>query len=146
MAGTKPNAAPVTHSLLSDQTSLINQLFYYRFPADAFLDPDGSPIYLLVSQADGSELPPWLSFEEVTGTLSGVPNPLDPLQNVTEVTEILVLADDHLGGQAYQRFNITLMQIAPVAPTFTSLIVVSVLTGAFLIVMAGVVCRKRCRK
>lgn len=49
VAGTKPNTPPVTHSLLSDQTSLVNQLFYYRFPTDAFLDPDGNKIYLLVS-------------------------------------------------------------------------------------------------
>ncbi len=82
----------------------------------------------------------------MTATLSGVPNLADSLQNVTEVTQILVVADDHLGGQASQTFNITLMQITPVAPSFTSLVVVSVLTGLFLVLMAIVVCRKRCKK
>jgi hypothetical protein len=76
----------------------VKELFYYKFPESAFTDPDGDQLFLLVSQSNGNYLPGWLTFEEITRTLSGIPNPNDPLQNVTEHTEVMVIADDRRGG------------------------------------------------
>lgn len=149
VAGIKPNYPPVVTNPLSSQLAFVKELFYYRFPADTFTDPDEQDtVYLLVSQANGNYLPGWLTFEEITRTLSGIPNPDDPLQNVTEVTQILVIADDRRGGSAMSTFNITLMRIEPVKPSMQALIIVSILMGVFLIVMVAIICKKtiKCRR
>jgi hypothetical protein len=69
-------------------------LFYYKFPSNAFNDSDGNKLYLLVSQSNGSVLPDWLSYEDITSTLSGIAD-----TNTTDLT-IMVLADDLRGGTA----------------------------------------------
>ena len=78
------------------------QLFAYKFPAGAFVDPDGDRLYYLVSQTNGDWIPSWLQYEDITKTLSGIAN-----ENSTDV-QIQVFADDRRGGIVSQTFSITI--------------------------------------
>ena len=49
-------------------------LFVYKFPLDLFLDPDNDPLFYMVSRTDGDYIPNWLFYEDITRTLSGIPN------------------------------------------------------------------------
>lgn len=66
------------------------------------MDKDGDTIYYMISKPDGDYAPNWLSYEDITKTLSGIPH-----ENATDV-EILVIADDRRGGSASQTFKISI--------------------------------------
>jgi hypothetical protein len=148
ITGVKPNNPPLTRDLLESKVGFVRELFYYKFPPMPFSDPDGDQLFYVVSQEDGNYLPSWLNFEDFTMILSGIPNPADPLQNVTEVTQIVVLADDRRGGTVSQRFNITLMKITADPPNFQNLVIVGILTGAFVLLLTFMLCKKvlKCRR
>ena len=57
-------------------------LFTYTVPADRFTDPDGDTLTYAATQADGSPLPAWLTFEAATRTFSGTPPSGSPDFNV----------------------------------------------------------------
>jgi hypothetical protein len=63
---------------------------------------------------------------------------------VTELTTVLVVADDRRGGVAKQEFNITLIRIEPEKPTYNGLVIVSCLMGAFLVVVIALICKRQC--
>ena len=54
------------------------------------------------------------------------------------------MADDRRGGIAKQEFNISLIRIEPEKPTYNGLIIVSSLMGAFLLVVATLICKRQC--
>ena len=145
VAGIQPNTPPIVLTKLKDQQAFLKELFFYRLPPTAFNDSDGDPLFYLVSQANGNYLPNWLIFEEITQTFSGIPESADPLQNVTDITTVLVVADDRRGGIAKQEFNITLIRIEPEKPTYSGLIIVSCLMGAFLMVVGALICKRQCQ-
>ncbi len=61
-------ASPIVDPVINEDTSLSFQL-----PAGTFSDPDGDPLTLSATLADGSALPSWLTFDAVTATFSGTP-------------------------------------------------------------------------
>lgn len=144
VAGIKPNTAPVVTRNLTNQQAYLKELFYYQMPTDAFNDSDGDQLFYLVSQTNGSYLPNWLMYEEITKTFSGIPSQDDPIYNASDVTSVLVIADDRRGGLIEQRFNITLLKIDPEVPSYSSLIIVAALMGAFLLVVVGIICKRAC--
>ncbi|UJR55932.1 putative Ig domain-containing protein [Dickeya zeae] len=71
---TNVNDAPVVSGSLGGQTAAQNGGFSFTVPAGVFTDPDtGDSLTLSATQADGSALPGWLSFNPATRTFSGTP-------------------------------------------------------------------------
>ncbi|MBP2835520.1 putative Ig domain-containing protein [Dickeya parazeae] len=71
---TNVNDAPVVSGSLGGQTAAQNGGFSFTVPAGVFTDPDtGDTLTLSATQADGSALPGWLSFNPATRTFSGTP-------------------------------------------------------------------------
>ncbi|ACT05282.1 Ig family protein [Dickeya chrysanthemi Ech1591] len=71
---TNVNDAPVVSGSLAAQTVAQNGGFSFTVPAGTFTDPDsGDTLTLSATQADGSALPGWLSFNPATRTFSGTP-------------------------------------------------------------------------
>ncbi|MEY4765486.1 MAG: hypothetical protein RI907_2159, partial [Pseudomonadota bacterium] len=69
-----PNNAPVLASALPDQAASEGVAFSYTVAAAAFTDPDaGDTLSYSATQADGSALPGWLSFNAATRAFSGTP-------------------------------------------------------------------------
>lgn len=118
------------------------ELFYYKFPSNLFNDTDGDTLFLLLSQSNGNLIPSWLFYEDITQTLSGIPN-----ENSTDC-EILVIADDRRGGTASQTFKITLQTIITEEESYLALIIVCSLLGGFILIVMIVVCRKnlKCKR
>lgn len=94
---------------------------------------------MLVSQANGNVLPDWLSFEDITAILSGVPD-----ENSTNV-KIMVLADDRRGGTASTTFLISIDTIIAPSISYLAIIIVSALILAFIIGVVLVLCMKNCK-
>jgi hypothetical protein len=92
ITGTRPNQNPIIEKSIKAQTAYRNQLFYYRIPSDAFSDPDGDPLFYLVSDKDGNYLPNWLIYEEAGQIISGIARSTD------SSTTVLIVADDQNGG------------------------------------------------
>jgi Ca2+-binding RTX toxin-like protein/subtilisin-like proprotein convertase family protein len=72
------NNAPVANRTFFDSTIVVSAQagIDLQIPADAFTDSDESEVgqlSLAVSDAAGGELPEWLSYDEDTGTFTGVP-------------------------------------------------------------------------
>lgn len=137
VAGIRPNSAPQVGSKLSDQTAYRKQLFYYKFPSDTFTDADGDTLYFIISKPNGDYIPNWLSYEDITKTLSGIAN-----ENATGSLEVLVIADDRRGGSASQTFTIYLDSIYSTEQNYLALIIVVLLLAAFIVIVTLIVCRK----
>ncbi len=70
----------IDSSSLTGSSTSDNQAFSYALPANVFTDL-GSERDLEATQADGSALPPWLSFDPQTQTFSGEPDgPVESIQ------------------------------------------------------------------
>lgn len=61
--------------------------FLYVFPAAVFSSPDGELMTYTCTQADGSPLPGWLSFDASTRTLAGTPPDLAPISLLYTATD-----------------------------------------------------------
>lgn len=72
-----------------------------QIPASAFVDPDGDPLILSVTQGDGSALPAWLNFDAATRTFSGTP----PAGSVGELTLTVTASDAH-AAEVSQQFRL----------------------------------------
>jgi len=72
--GRPTNLAPVVANGISDQITQEDVLFSLVVPAGTFSDPNaGDTLTLSATQADGSTLPGWLTFNAATQTFSGTP-------------------------------------------------------------------------
>ncbi len=70
------NDAPTVANPIADQTVLEDAPFNFTMPVNTFADQDvghGDTLTYAATQADGSPLPTWLSFNTVTRTFSGTP-------------------------------------------------------------------------
>ena len=113
------NDAPVLTAPIAAQEVSAGTLWSFRLPAATFVDPDiGDSLRYQASQADGSSLPAWLSFDARTQTFSGNPTALTLGRMLVRVT-----ATDDAGLQAQGVFAITVSEapadvtpVAPVAP------------------------------
>ncbi|WP_293934135.1 calcium-binding protein [Iodobacter sp.] len=84
------NRAPVLSAALPDQAQVFGEAFVYQVPEKAFRDIDGDELTFRATQADGSPLPSWLSFNEQTHSFSGTPT-------VSGVTSVRIIASDDSG-------------------------------------------------
>lgn len=83
------NDAPIQTTSLADQTAIAGRAFSYAIPTGTFTDPDLETLTYSVQMADGTGVPPWLSFKTSTQTFSGTPSTSD-----TGSLDILVTAKD----------------------------------------------------
>lgn len=98
---TGANDAPTAVTLITgDQSVDEDDLFEFEVPADAFADADGTTPTLTATLADGSDLPPWLSFDGTT--FSGTPT-----NDRVGMISVKVTATDDKGATASQTFDLT---------------------------------------
>jgi serralysin len=75
---TPTNDAPVSaYHNLPVQNLATNVPFTYALPGGTFTDPDLEALSYSVGMSDSSGVPPWLSIDKATGTLSGTPDAWD---------------------------------------------------------------------
>ncbi len=82
------NDAPVANSL-PDRASPEDQACSFQLPKDAFTDPDGDPLIVTATLANGDALPDWLTFDAGTRTFTGTPP-----RDFNGALSILVTASD----------------------------------------------------
>ena len=70
---TAVNDYPILAVPLVDQNLTANTAFSYTVPASAFTDPDLETLTYSAGMADGTGMPPWVSFSAATRTFSGTP-------------------------------------------------------------------------
>ncbi|MCT7958110.1 putative Ig domain-containing protein, partial [Laspinema palackyanum] len=93
------NRAPEVTIPIPDQNATAGEAFSFAIPEETFTDPEGDPLTVTATLADGSPLPDWLSFDPETGALSGTPDEQD-----VENLEIRLTADDGQGNQVPNTF------------------------------------------
>lgn len=100
------NDAPVATQVIGHRSASPGTAFAYQLPANLFTDPDnGLPgvtpqsLQLSASLAGGAPLPAWLSFDSVTGSLSGTPGTGDqgPLDIVITASDGTASTTTHFG-------------------------------------------------
>jgi len=109
------NDSPVLAHPLIDQTLFAGSLFNFSLPSDSFTDPDGDVLSYQVTMADGTGIPPWLSFDAATRTFSGTPDPTD-----IGTWNLLVTAKDPALASAITSFVVTVSAPDNTAPTVSS--------------------------
>ncbi|MGK7394288.1 MAG: putative Ig domain-containing protein [Candidatus Cyclobacteriaceae bacterium M3_2C_046] len=89
----KENKPPVANIAIEDQEATVGENFSYALPDDAFSDPEQDQLSFSCTRSDGSALPPWLSFDEVSRLLSGLPLP----EHLGRLELIMVAQDPYHG-------------------------------------------------
>jgi Ca2+-binding RTX toxin-like protein len=101
------NDAPVVANALADQNTLEDELYTFTVPADTLADIDaGDSMTYNATLADGSALPPWLTFDTATQTFSGTPTNDDVGSLSLKVT-----ATDASGESASDDFDLTVVNV-----------------------------------
>jgi Ca2+-binding RTX toxin-like protein len=96
------NDAPVVLLTLAPQAAVEQQPFAYTLPAGIFADIDvGDSLIYTLTQADGSALPAWLTFDVTTMILSGTPG-----VDAVGVLDLRLIAADTTGATAFQDLHI----------------------------------------
>lgn len=97
--------APFTEAPLADHETLEDASFNLSIPSNTFEDPlISGNLNISVSLADGSALPHWLSFDQASLTLRGV-----PLNGDVGEWRIAVQATNRLGESAADVFTLTVL-------------------------------------
>jgi Ca2+-binding RTX toxin-like protein len=101
------NSPPELQNPLPDLEVNDDSSFIFTVAPDAFSDPDvGDRLTYVATLADGSELPPWLSFDSDTGRFSGT-----PLQADVGSLDVQVVATDAGGLSASDDFTLTVINV-----------------------------------
>ncbi|BFM16385.1 hypothetical protein R50073_25680 [Maricurvus nonylphenolicus] len=108
------NAAPVLDNTVPNQSATEDVFFSFQFAAATFSDPDSDPLLYSATQADGTLLPAWLTFDGVTRTFSGSPTDGD-----TGNLSIALEAKDGNGGDTTVIFDIAIANVND-APTLNA--------------------------
>ena len=66
-----PNNAPEINGGLADQSGAAGEFFSFVIPTGLFSDADGDALSYRLTLDDGCPLPPWLTFDQATMTVSG---------------------------------------------------------------------------
>ncbi|PTA93648.1 hypothetical protein CWM66_06445 [Kosakonia sp. H7A] len=74
---TNVNDAPVIGATIAPQSIAQDGSLSFTVPAGTFVDPDGDPLTLSATLANGNPLPAWLHFDPATGSFSGTPGNAD---------------------------------------------------------------------
>ena len=138
MAGVKPNTPPVNIQLMPNQEAYFNQLLNLKLNLTSyFRDPDGDKLFFVVTKTDGDYLPEWLTYEEITQTISGIAR-----QNTTDIDiVVMVTADDRRGGSTFQTFTLKVVEYTG-NRNLIPLLIVAGLILLFIIVLILVMCIK----
>jgi len=108
------NQTPELAAALPDHAANVGDVFSYTVDPSAFTDPDaGDMLTYSATLADGSPLPPWLSFDAQTRIFSGMPA-------VSGTLSVLVTATDPGNLTATDIFTISIASTAPVTLNGTS--------------------------
>ncbi len=109
---TPSNSAPTLTSQTQTQTWTPGQAVSFKLASNTFTDPQGQTLTYTATQAGGSALPSWLTFNAATETFSGtVPS------SGADGLSIQVTATDTGGLSTSETFSV---QIVTGAPTVTS--------------------------
>ncbi|MCK0505535.1 DUF4347 domain-containing protein [Aromatoleum anaerobium] len=95
------NDAPQLVAPMPDQIGAVDIPFNYTLPAGTFNDPDREALSYKISMVNGTGLPPWLSFNAATRSLTGTPGAGD-----TGAFELLMTATDGEGASVYDTFRV----------------------------------------
>ena len=107
------NDAPTVATAIPDQTATVGTAFIYSVPDTTFNDVDtGQTLSYMATKADGMALPTWLVFTAGTRTFAGTPAASD-----VGTVSVKVTASDSNGGSVSDKFDITVANTAPGAPT-----------------------------
>ena len=97
------NDAPTLTNAIANQSATEDAAFSYTVPANTFADVDvGDTLTYSATQANGSALPTWLTFNAITRTFSGT-----PLNNDVGTLSLKVMATDGTGENVTDSFDIT---------------------------------------
>jgi|GEM_PF-1444474 len=102
---TPTNDAPYVAAAVPDKRVEVNTPFSYQLPTGTFIDPDLETLSYSVTMADGTGVPPWLTFNRATQTFSGTPSADD-----VGSFDIQIKATDATGVSAYDYVNVTVYQ------------------------------------
>lgn len=100
---TPTNDVPISANLIANQIATTGVPYTYTLPSGAFRDPDLEPLIYSLSMSDGSGVPPWLTINATTGTISGTPDPLD-----VGTLNLRVTARDSANATATDDFQFTI--------------------------------------
>ncbi|MBI3771999.1 MAG: putative Ig domain-containing protein, partial [Gammaproteobacteria bacterium] len=101
------NDAPTAAALIADQAATEDQAFSFTVPVNTFVDVDaGDSLIFTATNADGSALPSWLSFNATTRTFTGTPVNSD-VGNI----DIKVMATDLAGATVSDNFIISVANV-----------------------------------
>jgi uncharacterized delta-60 repeat protein len=101
---TAVNDPPILSVPLVDQTSRVGTNFAFTIPVGSFTDPDIEVLKYSVRMADGTAVPPWLTFNAATKTFSGTPSAFD-----VGVIDIQVTAKDAADASSGDVFRLTVI-------------------------------------
>jgi Ca2+-binding RTX toxin-like protein len=97
------NLAPEVANAIDDQVSRSQRAFNFQIPTDIFSDVNlNETLTFSATLSDGSDLPAWLSFDDVTGTFSGTPADVD-----IGSVDVVVTATDSGGLTASDTFSLS---------------------------------------
>ncbi len=95
------NHPPVLNTPIGLIGANINKPFSFKVPAGTFSDPDGQTLSYTLTQADGTPIPAWMSFNPSNQTLSGTPTPAN-----AGSLSLKLIADDGFGGTVSDTFTL----------------------------------------
>ncbi len=116
------NDAPYVANPIPNQAATEGEAFVFTFAENTFGDDDiiwGDMLGYSAELSDGSLLPAWLGFSELTRTFSGTPG-----DNDVATLEIKVIATDNLGATVAALFTLEVINSGD-SPVFTSTPVVN---------------------
>jgi VCBS repeat-containing protein len=97
------NLAPEVANDIEDQVSRSQRAFSFQVAVDTFSDINlNESLTFSASLSDGSDLPTWLTFDDVTGTFSGTPADVD-----IGSVDVRVTATDSGGLSSSDNFTLT---------------------------------------
>lgn len=112
------NSPPLLSSPIPDQTIATGAAYAYTLPAATFSDPDPADILSYsATLANGSPLPPWLTFNPTTRAFSGTPADAD-----ASTLQVRVTATDPASATVSDTFSLTVSDAT--GPRITGLTVV----------------------
>ena len=102
-------AVPTLQTQSDDVRVMLGNAFSTTISPGAFTDPDGGAVTTLVTGQGGTALPSWMSYDAVTGVLSGTA----PTTQTTQ--SVVVTATGSKGGVSAESFNVYGQPDAPVS-------------------------------
>ena len=99
-----------TANALPDQRTGEEQDYRYQIPASTFNDADAETLTLSATLGDDSALPTWLTFDPVTGTISGT----TPVNSAGSI-DIKVIATDPHGATASSKYTLSILPLMDIS-------------------------------